>query len=1333
MSDTVVIDITAQITDRTAAGATSAIHNVSRLEQTMQRVQGEINKMSQMSRMELTMYAVDNASRVINNVMGLGRNIAGKVWRGTLKVLDFATAPIRGVINLLRNPVLQMAGIAGISIGTADMINTGANLEQSMANIRAISNMAQSEVNDIQRSFRDMAVDSGLGFSVNDIASAAKNFVTIDSSTDSILKKLGYAKTLSAASDMELYSTTYYLNTIMNKLGGNTELVSQAVDSMAMAATLAHQPLNNIMGSWNYMGSAVRNADMSMDEANAALVVLSDNGYRGSQAGTMFSRMMQDLMTPASTNAAAAIEELGFSMFDGEKNVRPFEEAMRDLANRLDRLETPYERINKLNDIFTINGARAADVILNNVDNLGRYIEAIENAGGAAAQMANARVDTQQGSFQRLRIAVDEFSLSIYDRAAPHLRRFTDWLTDRIPSATEIAVRAFDWAENKVDNLLNTIRGFTSTNEWANADFFGKIGIAWDNIIAQPFDEWWGSTGKYWLSSKANTIGRGIGSAINAGISALFGLDVGDAIDDGLSIGRSFADGFSAGIEGIDWGQVAGSLKDALFTAIRLVFSNPITGGIAGLWAGGKILGGISGAYKLGKGIKGAGASLLGTKTAGGLAQGLAINKATKGGGAAAQSALTFAQGGKLGLGAKIGSAGLGGMALGAAGVAGGVTAAVGLVDATTDLVRGLRADNAAERNAYVGSAAWKGGGIAAGATIGTLILPGVGTAIGAGVGYLGGRFMGNRRIRRHEEEMERRNEHARTRAISAGQARFESAELRQGVADLANGVISEWQFMSLKQSIIAEGISERFGTVNLSMREIQNLAENITFAGMHRGLSAFQDAASRAENSFANLKGMSDELDRMHWRVNLGIGYDADEYRRGIDTFVANAQRYIEDRQYEITLATRFLLGEDANMTGFNTAIASMQSEIDRLGSQLTAEFEIEGEINLTNIAYLRNQISEITSRIANAEHEGNLDMLRIRFGGDQLFETNADGILGLNQVSFERLQYELERNAEIARESIIQAYGSAFSGLRLELSKELIDKAEFNERFSELEQSYKDAMAGIDQRISDFLADEIGAKFGLAAGELTSAMQESIQNGFNPATWTHQQVYDFIGIESLEDGAAAQLAQMVNRLADGIPNLWDVAENRGLQGSFNSSKNANALREQFETWENRFSGGLSSLRDVEVLNPPSTPRSGGGSRPRNAEGGFFNSPELGWYGEDGPEFIIPVGSNRRQRGLALWERAGKMLGVKSAEGNEVFNRASTTGGTGGGGTGTVVPVTIQNVTFEISIDGNGAADTADIVEIIKANVKNLTDEIALNIAIALEQQFANTPLSAR
>ena len=49
----------------------------------------------------------------------------------------------------------------------------------------------------------------------------------------------------------------------------------------------------------------------------------------------------------------------------------------------------------------------------------------------------------------------------------------------------------------------------------------------------------------------------------------------------------------------------------------------------------------------------------------------------------------------------------------------------------------------------------------------------------------------------------------------------------------------------------------------------------------------------------------------------------------------------------------------------------------------------------------------------------------------------------------------------------------------------------------------------------------------------------------------------------------------------------------------------------------------------------------------PGEAKGGIFDGAFLSWVAEDGPEAIIPLGSDKRDRGLDLWLKAGQMMGV--------------------------------------------------------------------------------------
>ena len=48
-----------------------------------------------------------------------------------------------------------------------------------------------------------------------------------------------------------------------------------------------------------------------------------------------------------------------------------------------------------------------------------------------------------------------------------------------------------------------------------------------------------------------------------------------------------------------------------------------------------------------------------------------------------------------------------------------------------------------------------------------------------------------------------------------------------------------------------------------------------------------------------------------------------------------------------------------------------------------------------------------------------------------------------------------------------------------------------------------------------------------------------------------------------------------------------------------------------------------------------------------KHANGGLITKAHLGIVGEAGPEMIIPLSANKRNRGLSLWKQAGQMLGA--------------------------------------------------------------------------------------
>ena len=1381
--NTTVIEIVARVSDETAAGAASATANVSKLEKAFQRVQNVADGLKRKSNIELTADLNDNASKGITSILGKGREIAGKIWSVTVGMIDKAsrgittvigmgkqiagrvwsitvslvdkiTAPFRGILKMITNPIVMMAGMAGIGLGLKDVVQTGMGFEQNMANIRAVSNMATSEMEKLGTAIRGMGAE---GFALNDVAAAAKNFVTVGSDAESVLGKLDHAMTLSQASGMDLYKTTYYLNSIMNKLGGDTELVGQAIDSMAMAAGLAHQPLDNIMSSWNYMGSAVRQANMSMDEANAVLVTLSDAGYRSSSAGTMFSRMMQDLLTPSTDAAAAALEDLGFSMFDAYGEVRPFGDAMQDLAKSLEAVESPYERINLLNDIFTVNGARAADVLLNNADSLLKYITEIEGAGdafggaGAAAGMAAIRMDTLEGAMKRLRGVTDAVKLSVADRLNPVMRDFVNWMVDRMPAVEASVIRVLDNIVGKARNFGSQIQNIIGSAAFQDADLFGRISILWDEVIAQPFSAWWQGSGQAKIAGVADDIGRGIGTFLRQGITGLLGINPTDAISDGVSIGKSFAGAF---IEGFEPGKVIRVIFDAMWNFAK---SHPL---LTALIAGPKLLSGLSTGMQMfgnikglfGGGKPGAGGVLgsnLMTSNMNVIAQTVNVVGGAPGipGGMFGKGTTAKKLGPAAAGGGKKFLAGAGGAALGLAKVGGAVIGGAQLITAGTEIFQSFREENKDTQDMLRRSATARGSGVAAGAAAGAaigLFFGGVGAVpgalIGAGIGGLAGSFGANRIQNTYEggyalaaEREAMADEMERQVALIQRQAMFRSSELRNALADPN---ISEMQFDRMFQREVMAGLDSRFGNIKLSLSEIDELAKRLTFGDALQEFRRFERSSNEVKRNMADIEARSESLAHLDWKFDSGFDWsphDTMQYMSESMAAIASSRRLIQSRGYGAASGINLLMGGDGgSITDLtNRSFGLLQSQLNPIEEELQ-EMQNRG-ITTEDVPRMQELMSEkgqLLGVLDQAQDAGRRGALEARFGDiDQL-----------DVQSFKQANQLIAQYKDQAFETLNNAFEQGMTDLKLAqfLDPEL-DIAPYvaaltegkHEQKSQIMEWVKEFQSDILNNVFGDLADQLFSEDPeMADLDLTSKLQTALEainvSGIDIDLLSPEDWKRFLNLKNLEDAVGVatimtSMAQTMNTsLAAGV-DMGPTQTNmeRGLNSAIRSLEGILAGANLSVEVEVKL-GPMPQLPSV-TTEPQPRPGLQRPGPPFTAEGGIFNRPQLRIFAEDGPEAVIPL--SKRARGLSLWEQAGEILGVRKPNKGVVVGGGSL--GSESAASGSDVTVTIENISFEVNVDGG----SSDVVKKIKDNINDLTDEIAYRLSMSIQESYANSP----
>lgn len=222
-----------------------------------------------------------------------------------------------------------------------------------------------------------------------------------------------------------------------------------------------------------------------------------------------------------------------------------------------------------------------------------------ENWEGMAEAMAN----TPTGYLTKMKNAWDQISGTIGDKLTPGFTSLYKMIYSKMPGIEKILVRiaeaAGTWVEDFVPTLsdwmdaaIEKVNAFAdrasevfSSDEFKNADFFGKIKISWQKLIAEPFSGWWESTGKAWFAGKMSRVGETIGTGLTSGLLALLGIDLSQTVEDGTSVGGAFIQGFK---KGFDTEKITEALKEwadknkEIVIAIGAVVGFNLITGIAG-------------------------------------------------------------------------------------------------------------------------------------------------------------------------------------------------------------------------------------------------------------------------------------------------------------------------------------------------------------------------------------------------------------------------------------------------------------------------------------------------------------------------------------------------------------------------------------------------------------------------------------------------------------------------------------------------------------------------------------------------------------------------------
>lgn len=346
-------------------------------------------------------------------------------------------------------------------------------------------------------------------------------------------------------------------------LGGLT--VKNALDASAESSRM----LTQLQVSAKNMGIDETGIQKILDKANAiqSATMYSDDAFTG--AAAELATYFED--SDAIIRMMDTVADYAAGMSGG---VELSTEEIIDYTTNLAKMTTgAYDAMTKKG--FEVTDAQKK--ILESGTDMEKVavIESIikENWEGMAEAMSN----TPTGQMVRLKNSWGDISEMIGNKLTPGVTSFFRMLNSKMPSISRLIEGVADTAGTWLEDFMPTLEGWIDTaiekveefgkrasevfnsKEFKDADFFGKVKIAWGKLIAEPFSEWWDSTGKAWFADKMGRVGESIGTGLTQGLLALLGIDISQTVQDGTSVGGAFIEGFK---KGFDTEKITEALKE---------------------------------------------------------------------------------------------------------------------------------------------------------------------------------------------------------------------------------------------------------------------------------------------------------------------------------------------------------------------------------------------------------------------------------------------------------------------------------------------------------------------------------------------------------------------------------------------------------------------------------------------------------------------------------------------------------------------------------------------------------------------------------------------------
>ena len=425
------------------------------------------------------------------------------MFNATIGVIDAATAPISKLASIAKNPVVQGASLIGASFGVAESVNSFQDFESMMSQVKAISGATGQAFDDLTAKAQEMGATTK--FTATESAEAFNYMAMAGWKPQQMIDGISGIMSLAAASGEDLGTTSDIVTDALTAFGLSAGDSGHFADVLAQASANANTNVSMLGESFKYVAPVAGAMNYSVEDTSLALGLMANASIKGSMAGTALKTSLANMAAPTDS-MAEAMDKYGISLTDSEGNMKSLRGVIDNLRGSLGGL-SETEQTAAASTIFGKEAMAGMLAIINaSEEDYNKLSTAIDNSKDAAEGMADTMLDNLKGSFTLMQSAIEGTENAFGKRLSPYLRDIAGGIADAMPGITDGINAVMDVVDDKIAGVKRKITDMTSSDEWKNADLFGKIDIAWDSIIAKPFGNWVSGDGAQLISTGLGTL-----------------------------------------------------------------------------------------------------------------------------------------------------------------------------------------------------------------------------------------------------------------------------------------------------------------------------------------------------------------------------------------------------------------------------------------------------------------------------------------------------------------------------------------------------------------------------------------------------------------------------------------------------------------------------------------------------------------------------------------------------------------------------------------------------------------------------------------------------------